>query len=178
MTFIPFPKLQTNRLSLRRLEERDAKVILFLRSNEIVNQFVKRPKTNSTEEAIAFINKINKGIEEEDWIFWGISTNQNTELIGTICLWNFSEDKKIAEVGYDLHPKFHQKGIMNEALECILDYGFNTLSLESIEAYTHKNNEGSKKLLIKNKFEHIAHRKDNDNPDNVIFSVSKDHMTS
>ncbi|EZH74060.1 hypothetical protein ATO12_14390 [Aquimarina atlantica] len=168
-----FPELQTERLFLRQLKESDDQVILFLRSNEIVNTYVKRPKTNTKEEAINFINKINKGIDQQDWLFWGITIKDNPELIGTICLWNFSEDKKIAEVGYDLHPKFYKQGIMNEALISILDYGFTTLGLDRIEAFTHKNNEASKKLLIRNNFNHIEDRIDNDNPDNVIFSISK-----
>ncbi|MBG6129266.1 ribosomal-protein-alanine N-acetyltransferase [Aquimarina sp. EL_43] len=168
-----FPELQTERLFLRQLKESDDQVILFLRSNEIVNTFVKRPKTNTTEEAISFINKINKGIDQQDWLFWGITVKNNPELIGTICLWNFSEDKKIAEVGYDLHPDFYKQGIMNEALISILNYGFKTLELDHIEAFTHKNNEPSKKLLMRNNFNHIEDRIDSDNPDNIIFSISR-----
>ncbi|WP_074410099.1 MULTISPECIES: GNAT family N-acetyltransferase [Aquimarina] len=169
-----FPELQTERLFLRQLKESDDQVILFLRSNEIVNTFVKRPKTNTIEEAINFINKINKGIDEQNWLFWGITVKDKPKLIGTICLWNFSENKKTAEVGYDLHPNFYRQGIMNEALVSILDYGFKTLELDTIEAFTHKNNEASKKLLIRNNFNHIEDRIDSDNPDNIIFSISSD----
>lgn len=173
MKITSLPKLQTERLLLRQLKENDNQVILFLRSDEAVNAFVKRPKTNTIEEANNFIDKINKGIDEQNWLFWGITIKDNPELIGTICLWNFSEDKKTAEVGYDLHPKFHKQGIMNEALVNILTYGFKVLNLDTIEAFTHKNNEPSKKLLTKNNFNHIEHRKDSDNLDNFIFSISR-----
>lgn len=174
MTFIPFPKLRTNRLHLRQLKESDANEILFLRSDTTVNTFVERPNTNTIEEAIKFIHKINTGIEGDDWIFWAITVNDSPELIGTICLWNFSEDRKVAEIGYDLHPKFHNQGIMNEALTHIITYGFENLKLNTIEAFTHRDNEASKKLLLKNNFNHIEYRKDNDNPNNIIFSVSRD----
>ena len=69
-------------------------------------------------------------------------------MIGTISLWKFSEDKKTAEVGYDLNPVFHNKGIMTEALNCVLKYGFTQLQLDKIEAYTHKENQASRKLLL------------------------------
>ncbi len=174
MTSRLLPQLKTKRLLLRLLEEKDSEIILFLRSDETVNALVKRPKTNTLEEAIKFINKINKGIEEHDWLFWGITIKGNPQLIGTICLWNFSEDRKIAEVGYDLHPEYQGQGIMNEALLCILDYGFTKLQLDTTEAFTHQNNEASKKLLIRNSFHHIEHRKDPDNPDNSIFSITRD----
>ncbi|GGX14670.1 GNAT family N-acetyltransferase [Aquimarina muelleri] len=171
MNFIPFPNLQTDRLLLRQLKKEDANSILFLRSDAIVNKYVKRPKTDTVQDAIDFINKINNGIIEHDWIFWGITINGNPDLIGTICLWNFSEDQKIAEIGYDLHPEFHKKGIMNEALNSILNYGYKSLNLEIVEAYTHKNNEASKNLLFNNGFHLIEHKIDKDNLDNIIFAL-------
>lgn len=171
MNFIPFPNLQTDRLLLRQLDKEDANAIFFLRSNIIVNKYVKRPQTKNIQDAINFINKINTGIIEKDWIFWGITLEGSPKVIGTICLWNFSKDRKIAEIGYDLSPDFHKKGLMNEALKAVLNYGHKSLNLEIVEAYTHKKNNASKKLLLNNGFHHIAHRIDKDNPDNSIFSL-------
>ncbi len=168
-----FPKLKTERLVLRQLEEKDNTVIQFLRSDDSVNAYIKRPRTNTLEEANQFIIKINKGIETEELLYWSITLNDRPELIGNISLWHFSEDRSIAEVGYDLHPKFHGQGIMTEALQCILSYGFDILNLKEIEAFTHQNNEPSKKLLLKNNFEHIENRKDDNNADNIIFSLSR-----
>jgi ribosomal-protein-alanine N-acetyltransferase len=39
----------------------------------------------------------------------------------------FSSDKTMAEVGYELLPDYHRKGIMSEALSVVLEYGLNTL---------------------------------------------------
>ena len=169
INFTPFPLLKTARLQLRKLKKEDAVTILFLRSDPEVNKYIKRPKPESTDDALAFISKINNGIEENEWVYWCISLKENHKVIGTICLWHFSEDKKIAEVGYDLHPDYHQKGIMNEALNCVLNFGFNTLNLNKIEAFTHIDNQASKKLLINNKFIYKKHRKDEGNLDNRIF---------
>ncbi len=171
MNFIPFPNLQTDRLLLRQLNKEDANAIFFLRSDATVNKYVKRPQTDTIQDAINFINKINNGIIEKDWIFWGITLEGSPKVIGTICLWNFSKDRKIAEIGYDLSPDFHKKGLMNEALKAILKYGHKSLNLEIVEAYTHKNNNASKNLLLNNGFHHIKHRIDEDNPDNSIFSL-------
>lgn len=35
-------------------------------------------------------------------------------------------------------PSFQGKGLMNEALKCIINYGFQTIGLEKIGAYTHR----------------------------------------
>ncbi len=173
MKLTALPKLETKRLTLRQLKKDDHKVIQFLRSNETVNTYVKRPKTNSTQEAIDFITKINTGIKDNDWLFWGITQKESSELIGTICLWNFSEDRNVAEVGYDLHPDYQGQGVMNEALQAVLEYGFDSLNLDIIEAYTHRDNEPSKRLLFKNNFQHIIDRTDSANADNIIFTLDK-----
>jgi len=94
-------------------------------------------------------------------------------MIGSICLWNFSKNKKIGEVGYDLSQKFQRKGIMNESLKSILDFGFGKLNLNVIEAFTHRLNESSKKLLVKNGFKLVKDKNDEDNLDNVVYEIKK-----
>jgi ribosomal-protein-alanine N-acetyltransferase len=88
-------------------------------------------------------------------------------------LWNFSENKKRAEVGYDLNPIYQRKGIMNEALKQIIEFGFVDLNLDKIEAFTHAENENSLKLLEKNGFYIDENRKDEDNLNNLIFVIKK-----
>ena len=88
-------------------------------------------------------------------------------------MWNFSENYKTAEVGYDLNPIFQRKGIMSEALNSVINFGFIELNIDSIEAFTHIQNENSKMLLEKNGFHFIENRKDNDNLSNVLFQIRK-----
>ena len=88
-------------------------------------------------------------------------------------MWNFSQDNKKAEVGYDLNPLFQRKGIMSEALKNIIAFGFNELRLNKIEAFTHKENESSKNLLEKNGFILMEQKKDEKNRSNLIFEIEK-----
>jgi len=60
---------------------------------------------------------------------------------------------------------------MSEALNSIIDFGFNKLKLDKIEAFTHYENEDSKKLLEKYGFYFIENRKDLDNDSNIIFEL-------
>ncbi len=150
--FAPFPNLFTERLNLRQLNLEDKNEIRFLRSDESVNKYIDRPRTKTNEEAKNFVEKINKGIARDEWIYWAISTKNNEKLIGTICLWNFSEDKNIAELGFELFPQLQGKGIMHEALMQIVEYGFEILNLKKLEAYTNQQNISSIKLLKKNNF--------------------------
>ena len=169
-----FPEIKTERLFLRKIEESDCDNILFLRSDVTVNKFIERPenrKTKNKTDAIKFIKEINEAFEKNKSVSWGITLKNNPNVIGTICLWNFSKNNKTAEVGYDLDPEYQRFGIMNEALNSIIDFGFNTLKLDTIEAFTHKENENSKKLLEKNEFVLSENRKDLENDYNIIFEL-------
>jgi|SRR5690554_1024766 len=174
MEFTPFPTLISERLYLRNIEESDCNTILFLRSDLEVNKFIERPehrKTKNKADAIKFIKELNENIENNKSIAWGITLKGDPQIVGTICLWNFSQDNKTAEVGYDLNPEFQGKGIMSEALRLIVDFGFNKLNITKIEAFTHNQNESSKRLLEKNGFQFMKDRKDLENPSNIIFEL-------
>ena len=168
-----FPTLTTERLLLRQLKTTDDQAIFNIRSNKIVYQYIAKTTLKHIEEAQKFISKTNKGITKGDFMYWAITLKETQELVGTICLWNFSKDKLIAEVGYELYPDYHRKGIMNEALNKIIEFGFEALNLKTIEAFTHKENEASKILLIRNGFNLDAKRTDKGFPNNIIYTLSK-----
>lgn len=166
-------KLETERLVLKPIDESHVDDILKIRSNKITNQFVKRipPKTNY--DALDFILTIKKRVENKETFYWGISLKDQTNLIGTICLYRFSEDRKEAEVGYELLPDYHRKGIMSEALKAVLNFGFNELYLGEILAFTNKFNEKSKSLLLKNNFTLEERRVDEGFPENLVYKLRK-----
>lgn len=164
-------KLETERLLLKEINENHVEDILRIRSNEIINQYVHRNPPKNNYDALEFILTIRKRTENNQTFYWGISLKDQQNLIGTICLWNFSEDRKIAEVGYELLPEYHRQGIMSEALSAVLDFSFNELQLLEIVAMTHKLNENSKQLLLKHHFVLEESREDEGFPDNLVFSL-------
>ncbi|WP_160139395.1 GNAT family N-acetyltransferase [Chryseobacterium sp. c4a] len=166
-------KLETERLILKEINEAHTEDILLIRSNEVTNQYVKRKSPKTNYDALEFILHIKKETQNKEVAFWGISYKNSWNLIGTICLWNFSPDKKTAEVGYELLPDYHRKGIMSEALNAVLDYGFHDLQLEEIIAITSQFNESSKGLLLKYNFILQEDQKDEGNSDNIIFSLKR-----
>jgi ribosomal-protein-alanine N-acetyltransferase len=176
MNIQTFPVIKTERLTLRKIEESDSDVILFLRSDKSINKFINRPenrRTKNISDAIKHIRKLNADTKNNKSFAWGITVNDNPEIIGTICLWNFSKDYKTAEVGYDLNPNFQKKGIMSESLKSVVNFGFIELYIERIEAFTHIQNEKSKNLLVKNGFKIIEDRKDIDDLSNIVFEIRK-----
>ncbi|MDQ7917790.1 GNAT family N-acetyltransferase [Mesonia sp. MT50] len=158
----------------RKIIASDAEEILFLRSDKSINTYIERPeskKIKSIADAKKMIRNLDKSYEANESIAWGISLKDEPQLIGTIGIRNFSVNPKTAEVGYDLHTEYHQKGIMNEALSMLIHFSFNTLQLEKIEAFTHVENQASIKLLEKNGFQLMKSRKDLDYLSNIIFEL-------
>lgn len=171
--FNPFPILATERLILRKIASNDDQAIYLERSNAIVNKYIARVPMANITEARAWITRINKSVDEGQNVNWAITLKDNGTFIGLIGLKNFSEDHTVAETGYELNPDYHGQGYMNEALNCILNYGFINLKLALIEAYTQKGNANSIKLLTKNGFVHDPSRIDEGFPLNAIYTLSK-----
>ena len=82
-------------------------------------------------------------------IYWAITFKNQPNLIGTICLWNISEDGTKAEVGFELLPEFHGKGMIQEVLSMIINYGFKTMGLIFIDGEVDIKNIKSIKFMEK-----------------------------
>lgn len=176
-SFSSFPQLLTERLLLRQLSLKDEEEIFTLRSDATVNKYLDRPKASSIEDARAFINKINLGVHSS--FFWAICFKEEIKLLGTICLWNFSEEENKAEIGYELLPQFYGKGIMQEAFFKVVEFGFQNLELSSIDAWTTIQNVHSIKILERNLFKRNAALENKidrtvEGPDLIIYSLSKE----
>ncbi|WP_257668730.1 GNAT family N-acetyltransferase [Parapedobacter tibetensis] len=160
----------TNKIKLKIAEKSDSKRIFELRTNPEVAKFINRDLNKNLSEIETFIENINSDFNNA--MFFKIITLEENEIVGTICLWKINRDNKYAEIGYELFPEFQNKGLMSNAIKAILDFANDELGLEYIEAYTHKENLNSQKLLNKFGFEKINGKSDIKNPNNVIFGKS------
>ena len=161
VNFDPFPIFSTERLRLRQLNENDTNDLFILRSDNRVMQFIDRPLAKSPDDALKLIQLITDFLKKNEGITWGIELKSDTRLIGTIGLWRIFKEHYRAEIGYLLHPAQQGKGIMQEAFTPILDYGFKTIKLHSIEATVNPENAASIKILERNNFEREAYFKEN-----------------
>ena len=151
-TFTPFPILTTERLTLRQLVINDEQEIFTLRSDSEINKYLDRQISNTIDDARNFINKVNENINKSDSLYWAITLSDKNILIGTICLFGFSDENYKCEIGYELLTNFQGQGIMKEAVDKVIDYAFNTINVKKIEALLHRDNQSSIRLLEKFSF--------------------------
>lgn len=168
-----FPELITERLILIQPNSKDSKAIYLLRSNKKINELISRKIPQSISETTKFIAELNKRFKDKKNIFWVIVSKEHNQIIGTIGYQNFNNNFSYAEIGYELHSDNHKKGYMNESCKAVLNFGLYLMNLETIEAFTHKDNETSKALLKKHQFVFQVERREDGFENNRIFKLKK-----
>jgi ribosomal-protein-alanine N-acetyltransferase len=180
--FTPFPVLETKRLLLKQITLADTASLFDLRSDSVVMKYLDRPRPSSSEEIVQMIQKMEEAATEGQGISWGLFLKENpAQLVGTLGYYRTTPEHFRAEIGYLLAANLHRKGLMQEALEVVISYGFNSMKLHSIEANTNPSNLASQRLLEKFGFVREAYFRENyffDGKflDSAIYSLIKgDH---
>jgi ribosomal-protein-alanine N-acetyltransferase len=94
--------------------------------------------------AIQLIQKLDESFATGQGINWAITLNG--EVIATCGYYRGFKDAT-GEIGYVMREAFRRKGYMKEAVQEIVDYGFEQLGLKRIRAITKDDNVGSIRLL-------------------------------
>ena len=178
INFTPFPNLETERLLLRQVNESDVNEVFALRSNPETMKYIPRPLVKTIDDALEHIAMINVKIENNEGINWAITYKGSPKLIGILGHYRIKTEHHRAEIGYMLHKEHNGKGIITEAVQEVVKYGFNEMKLHSIEAIIDPENFGSEKVLQKCGFIKEAHFKENEFfegrfIDSVIYSILK-----
>lgn len=159
--FIPFPNLKTNQLDLVELTLNDLDDFHLMRSDERMMNYIPGRLAKSKADSEKVIQEGKEKLLEGNNITWGIKIKGNKQLIGTIGFYRIQWSNWRGEIGYILHPDFQGKGIMSEAIQEILNFGFQILKFHTIEAVIDPENKPSENILIRNGFIKEAYFKEN-----------------
>lgn len=142
-------QLVSNRLVLRRITLDDAKDIFEYAADGEVSRFVTWEQHRSIEDTLAFLNIVIQKYNNKQPSEWAIVEKQSNKLIG-MCGWVYvNENHRRAEIGYVLSRKYWNQGYMSEVVSQILEFGFNTLNLNRIEARCYAENTASERVMQK-----------------------------
>ncbi|MFX0117299.1 MAG: GNAT family N-acetyltransferase [Candidatus Hodarchaeota archaeon] len=174
---IKIPSFETQRLLIRPLTREHVGFLFDHYSQPEVSRFA-LISFDSLEDAYDFY---------EGWCNPGDSTRfrliivlkETHELIGTICYVNWSRNNRSAEIGYSLSPDYWGRGYMVEALQPLIQFGFEGMNLNRLEATTNIENNQSQRLLQRLGFkkEGVLRQKYYFNgrfSDEMIFSLLRD----
>ncbi len=141
--------LETDRLRLRELTQADVAAIFHCLSNEEVTRYYGQEPFIEKQQAEQLIQHFDKNYEEKRGIRWGIELKETGEVMGTIGYHLWSDPHKRAEIGYEIHPDYWRKGYTKEAIQQVINYGFEHMNLQRIGAVVYLENEASNQLLLK-----------------------------
>jgi len=145
-----FPELLTKRLRLRNVQLNDIPAILKYANNKVISDNILNiPFPYKEEEVLYWIKKAYEGFRNNTRYAFAITLKELGELIGVIGL-SIEQDHNKAELGFWVGEPYWGRGIMTEATEEILKFGFNEVNLNKIFGPHYVNNEASGKVLSKN----------------------------
>ena len=142
-----FPPLATEQYHLVPLSAAYTETIYKLRASEQVKRYLNRPLMLDTKEAEDFIREITHGMRHGIYEYWVILRREDQQPLGTVCLWRFDAKRSQADLGYELLPHAQGRGVMTEVLARIIAYARDTIEVQRLYAYTHRDNTASIRLL-------------------------------
>lgn len=152
LNFNPFPVLTTERLVLREMSMDDTEPYFIIRADEEMNKYIPNPRPKNLEETQAIIERMQSYARDNKSVAWTIADKATNQMLGSMCLWTMQGNDDGWEVGYAILTEHQNKGLMSEALQATVKYGFEVMNLPMIHAYTHKDNASSRRMLEKNGF--------------------------
>ena len=154
-----FLTLQTPRLILRKLEITDAADIFAYAHDPEVSTYTLWEAHQSINETYEYLNNfVFKMYRNGTGMTWGIVEKGSSKLIGT-CGLHVTPVHRRAELGYTLSRDYWGQGLMTEAVNVAIAFGFHVMQLLRIQAYCAVENISSARVLEKSgmQFEGILH---------------------
>lgn len=151
--FYHFPVLETKRFILRKLKLSDAQNLFSYFSKEEVMKYYDLETFSSPQQAVALIESVLFRYDSAQQIRWGITLKGKDNVIGTCGFHALEQEHLKVEIGYELHPCYWGNGIMTEVIEKIVEYGFEEMIVNRIEAFYDPLNQASRRVLEKNGFQ-------------------------
>ncbi len=152
--FTKFPRITTEQLLLRQIIPDDTEALYATFSDEAVMQFYGDEAHRSLDDSRHLIHLQQEWYARRAGIRWGITRHGEDNVIGSCGLFNFDEEQRRAEVGYELRRVYWRQGIMREALTAILSLAFGPMALHRVEALTDGRNAASQGILTSLGFTH------------------------
>lgn len=144
--------LETERLLLRELLPTDDIGMFELDSNPQVHIYLGNKPVTSIEQAREAIANIRQQYLENGIGRWAVILKETNEFIGWSGLKlekNVNGYERFYDLGYRFIQKHWGKGYAYETAKAFVDFGFNEMKLEKINAYADFDNLASRRVLEK-----------------------------
>jgi [ribosomal protein S5]-alanine N-acetyltransferase len=146
---LPSPTLQTESLRLRPFADSDADDLFALHSNAHVLRYWDSPPWDDRARADRFLAVSRQIAEEGSGARLAIEGVSDAVFLGWSGLTRWNPDFRSASLGYCLNDAAWGRGYATEAAGALLQWGFDTLDLNRVQAEADTRNAASARVLEK-----------------------------
>jgi RimJ/RimL family protein N-acetyltransferase len=146
---LPTPTLSTARLRLRPFADDDAGPLFALHSSAYVLRYWDTPPWTEPGRAERFIAACRQLADEGTGARLAIDRVSDGSFIGWCSLTRWNPDYRSASLGYCLDGTAWGRGYATEAARAVLQWAFDTLDLNRVQAETDTRNLASARVLGK-----------------------------
>ncbi len=145
--------LNTQRLTLRRLNQGDAQALFTLCTDEDILKYLAgiSPYTDISM-AYSYLEKLEQKYKTNNYFDWAICLKDSDMMIGRITSYAVDEDKRMIDIAWQMNKEYRSKGYMTEAVKEVIKQ-LSKLGFERIEAFADVDNIASNKVIKKCGFE-------------------------
>lgn len=146
---LPTPTLHTERLRLRPVEPTDADALYALHSDAIVLRYWDSPPWTERERADRFVARCAEIAAEGSGARPAIERASDGAFLGWVGLTSWDPGHRSARLGFVLVEAAWGHGYATEAARALLQWAFDTLDLNRVQAETDTRNAASARVLEK-----------------------------
>lgn len=175
--------IESERLVLRQYTKSDAQSVF---DNWACDPKVTKHLTWKPHANVAVTSGIIKAwidnYKKSDYYDWAITLKDTGVAIGSINIHNCEDRERRGEIGYCLSREYWNRGIMTEALQAVIGFGFKTVGFERIQATHHTDNPASGRVMQKAGMTHEGTlrkynvRNDGSLTDSEMYAIIKEDL--
>lgn len=147
--FSKIPEMETDRLLFRAIKKADYKDMYEYSHDPRTSQYLLWEPHKDIEYTKKFIDVIISKYKIGEYNDWAIVLKDSKKMIGTCGFTKIDEYNSVAEIGYVLNPKYWGNGLATEAAKKVIEFAFEILKINRVEAKFIFGNEASLKVMNK-----------------------------
>jgi ribosomal-protein-alanine N-acetyltransferase len=145
--------VNSERLILRAFQYTDDDDMLtYWVSDPKIQSLYSEPAYTTKEEVEGLLDTYIGSYSRPDYYRWAIIEKESDTCIGQIAIFLVDNKNHFCEIEYALGSKFHRKGYGTEAVNAVLDFGFNKVNFHKVQVCHKEGNVASQGVIMKCNF--------------------------
>jgi ribosomal-protein-alanine N-acetyltransferase len=147
-------------------------------TDPLVSRYFGKKLPAAVDEMRRKIADSDEALRDAKQIRWALVERETGAYLGGASIWRWDKSHFRAEVGYEIASSHWGRGLVPEALEAVVRFGFERMGLHSMEGRTHPENRASARVLEKLGFvregyfrESYYNDRDNKFEDTAVYSL-------